>query len=89
MKLLGHAVISCFLRAFLDTVEKYLFEFDYVNPFKMLMEEGLVSCIIIIVICVIDHSQLEIKLNKTKESQKYEYYIINCFICILLVFKWI
>ena len=30
-------IISCFVRAFLDKIEKYLFEFDYFNPFKAMM----------------------------------------------------
>ena len=40
-------VFSCFSRAFLDTIEKYLFEFDYLNPYKVLMVEGLFGCLFI------------------------------------------
>jgi hypothetical protein len=40
-------VFSCFSRAFLDTIEKYLFEFDYLNPYKVLMIEGLFGCLFI------------------------------------------
>ena len=31
---------------FTDVIEKYLLEFDYINPFKMLMIEGIFGCII-------------------------------------------
>ena len=33
--------LSHFFMAFKDVIEKYLLEFDYINPFKMLMIEGI------------------------------------------------
>ena len=44
-KFYGLVIFSCFSRAFLDTIEKYLFEFDYLNPYKVLMLEGLFGCL--------------------------------------------
>ena len=41
----GLGIFSCFSRTFLDTIEKYLFEFDYLNPYKVLMLEGLFGCL--------------------------------------------
>ena len=38
-------IFSCFSRAYLDTIEKYLFEYDYLNPYKVLMFEGLIGCL--------------------------------------------
>lgn len=38
-------VISNLGRTFLDTTEKYLFEFDYVNPYKVMMIEGIINFI--------------------------------------------
>ena len=42
---LGLTLFSGFTRAFLDTIEKHLFEFDYLNPFKVIMIEGFI-CVI-------------------------------------------
>ena len=95
--ILLYTIISCFLRAFLDTTEKYLFEFDYVSPFKMLMQEGLVSCFILLVILVIceifclniwpnqkkTDSQIDAKLKKGKNIERI---ILSIF---LLVLYWI
>ena len=41
---LGLTLFSGFTREFLDTIEKHLFEFDYLNPFKFLMM-GIICCI--------------------------------------------
>ena len=38
--------INHFFTAFKDVIEKYLIEIDYLNPFKMLMIEGIFGCII-------------------------------------------
>ena len=45
LKDLGLTLFSGFSRAFLDTIEKHLFEFDYLNPFKILMLEGIICCV--------------------------------------------
>ena len=42
-----YGIFSCSSRAFLDTTEKYLFEFDYLNPYKVLMLEGLIGCLLL------------------------------------------
>ena len=38
--------INHFFTAFKDVIEKYLIEVDYINPFKLLMIEGLFGCIL-------------------------------------------
>ena len=42
IKLISITIISASARAFLDTIEKYLFEFDKMNPFIILMFEGFI-----------------------------------------------
>lgn len=32
-----------FFKGIFDSIEKYLFEFDYLNPYKILMLEGLIA----------------------------------------------
>ncbi len=35
--------MSCLIRSFSDVTEKYLFDYDYINIFKMLIYEGLMG----------------------------------------------
>ena len=41
----GLGIFSCLSRAFLDTIEKYLYDYDYLNPYKVFMLEGLIGCL--------------------------------------------
>ena len=50
---------SCFCRAFLDTIEKYLFEFDFMNPFKCMMFEGLINTFLTLSLVFIFQVSLE------------------------------
>ena len=43
---IGLTSFSCVGRALLDTVEKYLFEYNYMNPFLILLLEGLINMIL-------------------------------------------
>ena len=82
-KFLAISVFSCFLRAFLDTTEKYLFEFDFVSPFKMLMQEGLISCITLVIYLII---YFDINVRLKEEERNIEGIILSIF---LLVLYWI
>jgi multidrug transporter EmrE-like cation transporter len=68
----GYGIFSCFSRAFLDTIEKYLFEFDYLNPYKVLMLEGLIGCLFIS-IYFLDSTTYE-DFNSFKSFSKYLFY---------------
>ena len=52
--------IVYFLNACLDIVEKYLLEYDYLNPFKIIMLEGIFGLIISIPFCFIAYPLEEI-----------------------------
>ena len=41
---------SCFCRVFLDNVEKYLFEFNYLNPYKVMMLERFINSFFILIL---------------------------------------
>ena len=43
-----------FFTAFKDVIEKYLLEIDYINPFKMLMIEGIFGCILTFIYCFVE-----------------------------------
>ena len=38
--------MSCLIRSFSDVTEKYLFDYDYINIFKMLIYEGLMGIVL-------------------------------------------
>ena len=61
-------IISCFGRAFLDTIEKYLFEFDDFNPFKAMMFEGLINAILIICLDFFETNSLKEGLSISLKS---------------------
>jgi len=61
-------IISCFGRAYLDTIEKYLFEIDDMNPFKVMMFEGLINAILIISLDFIENSPIKEGLNISSKS---------------------
>ena len=51
-----------FFNSFLDLIEKYLFEFDFMNPFMTLMAEGIFGLIFSIFYCIYDNVFNDIKL---------------------------
>ena len=57
-KFVGSLVIIFFIHFFnslLDSIEKYLFEYDFFNPFKTLMWEGIFGTIITLIYCFIEN----------------------------------
>ena len=52
--------ISCLSRSFLDVTEKYLFDFGFINIFKMLLFEGLIGLFLFLI---------NFLTNKTYQSQ--------------------
>jgi hypothetical protein len=61
---IGVTIVSGLARAFLDTIEKYLFEFDNLNPFKVMMLEGFINTILIICLYFFDNSSIVSDLRK-------------------------
>ena len=64
----GFGIFSCFSRAFLDTIEKYLFQFDYLNPYKALMLEGLIGCLSISILFFFESTYDDINLIKDNKK---------------------
>jgi hypothetical protein len=69
--LLFLAFICHIFNSFLDLVEKYLLEYDFVNPFKMLMVEGLFGSIITTSYYFLPNISFEINNSKGMEEAKY------------------
>ena len=78
-------LFSSFGRAFLDTIEKYLFEFNYMNPFKVIMFEGLINTIFIILIIILfDRRVLNEDFERFKNLNDKIYLIILLFLHFIL-----
>ena len=76
----------CFLiHSFLDTVEKYLFEVNYSNPYKILLWEGIFGNIFFIILSLLDRAPLiEIK-SFINEEKTIKYYILIILLVIYLI----
>ena len=72
-----------FFNSLLDSIEKYLLEYDSFNPFKTLMWEGIFGFIISVIYCFFDNYLNDIKIFYHKESTK------NFIILILLLVLYI
>jgi hypothetical protein len=65
----------CICRAFLDTIEKYLFDFDNQNPFKILMYEGFINSWLTVIVHFSSISNL--KIYKKEKDNEFKRININ------------
>ena len=88
IKLISITIISASARAFLDTIEKYLFEFDKMNPFIILMFEGFINTILTICLLFFSNSSIKEELGGIRESKDLAYlFILLIFYFIFSAFK--
>jgi hypothetical protein len=79
-------VIINICRVFSDLIEKYLFDFNFIDPFKILFVKGIVQTLLIICFYLFN-------INDSKEEYKYLFsnlsndklYILNICICFFLI----
>ena len=76
------AFICQIFNSFLDLVEKYLLEYDFVNPFKMLMIEGFFGSIITTAYYFLPNISFEISNSKEIKKPKF----ITLLIIFLIVY---
>ncbi len=72
----GLTCFSCVSRALLDTVEKYLFEYDFMNPFKVMMFEGLINTILTSSLFFILKKPLDDINELTEKISKHDFLLI-------------
>jgi hypothetical protein len=78
-------IISLFLIGFQDNIEKYLLEFDFINPFKMLMIEGIFGIILTIIYSFIENPiDNIIQFYQTHKTIKFIYLLICLSLFIIL-----
>lgn len=52
---------SCFCRAYLDTIEKYLFEFNHLSPYKVIICEGFINFFLLLILFLINGCSLQLE----------------------------
>ena len=79
-------ILSQLFFSFIDIIEKYLLEYDFVNPFQMLMVEGIYGIILTIISFFIRINPIEIKkLNEIYGGELKKIFLLILFLIIYLV----
>ena len=71
-------------RAFLDTTEKYLFDMDYINIFKLIRFQGFINIILMSILYIFDKPRKEI-INLIKLSNDNYWHFWNPIIVVILL----
>ena len=61
LKNIGNIIISSICRVFLDTIEKYLIDYDYIDVYEMMGYEATFNCILTSILYISDKPRKEIK----------------------------
>ena len=77
IRVLSLMVINYVLNTFLDIVEKYLLEYDFINPFQLLMLEGFFGFILTFLYSFVENPFKEIKTSRN---------LILLIICFIIYF---
>ena len=74
----GLMLLSAICRAFLETTEKYLFEYNYLDPYKLLFEEEFLNSIFFSIFYSFKKPRNELsQLAKKLKDDNYDFYIIG------------
>ena len=71
---------QCIIQLFnslLDIIEKYLFEYDYFNPFKILFLEGIFGLFFSLMYCIYKNPIPELKIYFNQQSKNLAFIIIS------------
>ena len=74
-----------FMNSCLDVTEKYLLEYNFTNPFKMIMVEGMFGFILTVFLSIIANSFNAIILMYNKENGKFELILLFVFLFFYLI----
>jgi len=76
-------IISFFFIGYQDIIVKYLLEYDYINPFQLLMFEGFFGLILSIIYSFIDNPINDI-IDYYKKDHNFKFSFIYLLICLIL-----
>jgi len=77
------SAFSSVARSFLDTIEKYLFDFNFIRPCSILLYEGLIGSLLFPMLLFIDNGSNE-DLSQIKNNTNF-ILLIFLFICFLII----
>ena len=78
-------IISFFFIGFQNNIEKYLLEYNYINPFQLLMLEGSIGLILSIIYSFIDNPFNNI-IDFYKKDEKIQFiYLLICLILFIIL----
>jgi len=77
-------IISFIFIGFQNNIEKYLLEYNYINPFQLLMLEGLIGLILSIIYSLLDNPFKSIIDYSKSEKIKFIYLLICLILFIIL-----
>ena len=80
-------IIQILFNSSIDSIEKYLLEYDYINPFKIVMIEGGVGFFMSFIYCFVDNNN-PIPLAKQYYEDDRKEKKLFVFVVILLVVLW-
>lgn len=79
--------ISSFQRSYLDTIQKYLFEVDYMNPFKVLIVQGGINILFFIPFCFYKMNLIKDELKEFQDLfNNYKLYSLIVFILLFILY---
>ena len=76
-------LVSQIFFCYVDIIEKYLFEYDYVNPYQMLMLEGIFGTILTIIFFIIYNPFKGIYESYSDSNEKIRFVLVLIFYNIL------
>ena len=82
---LGLTLFSGFGRAFLDTIEKHLFEFDYMSPFKILIFEGLINCCLTLALFIYNGLPMDELVNLYNREDNWPFFLLIFFLLLYFI----
>ena len=77
--------MSCLSRAFMDVTEKYLFDYDYINIFKMLIHEGNIGTLLYLIYFLCHKTYQKQGRNLLKDMSEFDWSFIS-FIFLIILF---
>ena len=76
---LGFTLISCTSRALFDTTEKYLLDYNFIDPFLLLLLEGII-CFGLMFSCIFIDNNFKIEFEELMNISEKIYLLIGLFI---------
>ena len=86
IKNIGNVMYSSFCRVYLDTIEKYLFDYDFIDIFEIMAYEGIINCGLISLFYISDKPRQEIR--QLFKLDRFDIILSFVIIFIYSIFTW-